>query len=160
MEAVTFQKLYADHSADVRRFALYLTGDPDLASEVTSETFLRAWAGRGAIRTETAKAYLLSIARNLTVDHKRRTRATVPVEEGHARAPESSHAAVELGRVLQEIRRLPSEFRDPLTLTAINGLTYEEAARVIGVPVSSIKVRIHRARLKLAAALESKEQTS
>jgi len=70
----TFHSLYRAHAGDVFRFARYLTGSDDAAADITSETFLRAWVGRDAIRVETAKAYLLTIARNLYRDDLRRTR--------------------------------------------------------------------------------------
>ena len=66
--ATTFHSLYEAHAKDVYRFARYLTGSDDAAADVAAETFLRAWAGRDAIRVETAKAYLLAIARNLARD--------------------------------------------------------------------------------------------
>ena len=71
----TFHSLYDAHAADVFRFARYLTGSDDAAADVTSETFLRAWAGRDAIRAGTAKAYLLTIARNLVRDGWQRVSA-------------------------------------------------------------------------------------
>lgn len=160
MQEITFQLLYETHWPDVLRFALYLTGNRDQAAEIASETFLRAWAGRERIRTETAKAYLLAIARNLAMDGLRARRATVPVEESHAVAPARSDGQQELRQVMEEIRRLPPEFRDPLVLTAVNGLSYEEAARVLGVPLASVKVRIHRARLRLIEALEAPQEKS
>ena len=67
----TFHGLYEAHATDVYRFARFLTGSDDAAADVTSETFLRAWAGRDTIRLDTAKAYLLAIARNLARDRAR-----------------------------------------------------------------------------------------
>jgi RNA polymerase sigma-70 factor (ECF subfamily) len=159
MQEITFQTLYETHWADVWRLARYLTGDQDLASEIASETFLRAWAGRERVRTETAKAYLLAIARHLVVDHLRRRRGNaVPVEEHHAVAHSAADAGMELERVMEEVRRLPEEFREPLVLTAVNGLSYDEAARVLGIPVALVKVRIYRARLKLAGTKKEGEK--
>lgn len=155
MQEVTFQILYEKHWPDVLRFAVYLTGHADEAAEIASETFLRAWAGRDRIHTQTAKAYLLAITRNLAADRLRRSRQTVPVEETHAVSHARSDGRMELQQVLREVRSLPPEFRDPLLLTAVNGLSYEEAGRVLGVPVASVKVRIHRARLKLAQTLQA-----
>ncbi|MCX6598147.1 MAG: hypothetical protein NTV70_17465 [Acidobacteria bacterium] len=53
------------YAPDVRRFVCYLTGSDDAAAEITSETLLRAWTTSGRIREESAKGYLLAIARNL-----------------------------------------------------------------------------------------------
>jgi RNA polymerase sigma factor (sigma-70 family) len=71
MQAATLHTLYEAHARDVFRFARFLTGSEDAAADITSETFLRAWAGRDAVRVETAKAYLLAIARNLCRDRGR-----------------------------------------------------------------------------------------
>ena len=60
-----FHELYEKYSRDVYRFALYLSGDPALADDVTSETFVRVWSSPEPVRLATVKAYLLSIARNL-----------------------------------------------------------------------------------------------
>ena len=60
-----FQELYDSYASDVYRFAFWLAGDKAEAEDVTSETFVRAWARREAIRTETLKAYLFKVARNV-----------------------------------------------------------------------------------------------
>jgi DNA-directed RNA polymerase specialized sigma24 family protein len=58
---------------------------------------------------------------------------------------------IELRRALEAIRTLPIEYREPLMLAAI-GVDYEEIGRVLGISVSTVKIRVHRARLKLTAA--------
>src|SRR3954451_19267086 len=68
-----FHELYESYSRDVYRFALYLSGDPALADDVTSETFIRAWSAAEPVRLATVKAYLLAIARNLCLMERRRT---------------------------------------------------------------------------------------
>jgi RNA polymerase sigma-70 factor (ECF subfamily) len=74
---VDFHTVFDRHSGDVHRFALYLSGDPSLAEEITQETFVRAWVVPGEITGGTVKAYLLTIARNLyRAERKRRTRET------------------------------------------------------------------------------------
>jgi RNA polymerase sigma-70 factor (ECF subfamily) len=159
MEATTFQGLYEAHWVDVMRLARYLTGDSILAEEIASETFLRAWVGRERIRTETGKAYVLAIARNLAMDHHRRRRETIPIEDGHATTAPTAGRGMELDEVMAAVRQLPAEYRDPLVLTAVNGLSYEEAGRVLGVPLASVKMRIHRARLKLSETLKTDKET-
>ena len=67
-----FQDLYKTYVPDVYRFAYWLCGDTVDAEDITSETFLRAWKHRERIRTETMKAYLLSIARNLYLERLRK----------------------------------------------------------------------------------------
>jgi len=148
----TFHSLYEAHAKDVHRFARFLTGSDDAAADVTSETFLRAWAGRDAIRLDTAKAYLLAIARNLARD---RARASSRIADGDVPdmpvAP-NAEARLELARTLDAVRALPVEYREPLLL-AVSGVGYDEIGRMLGLTVSTVKIRVHRARLKLGAAL-------
>ena len=61
---------------DVYRFALYLSGDPSLADDITSETFIRVWSSPEPVRLATVKAYLLTIARNLYLMERRRSLRT------------------------------------------------------------------------------------
>jgi RNA polymerase sigma-70 factor (ECF subfamily) len=68
---LTFERVYRTYALDVFRFALWMTGDPAQADDITSETFVRAWTKREKIRTETLKAYLLAIARNFHLEEQR-----------------------------------------------------------------------------------------
>jgi hypothetical protein len=61
----TFHGVYSRYSADVYRFAYWLTGNADDAQDITAETFVRAWTAPEEPRMETVKAYLFTIARNL-----------------------------------------------------------------------------------------------
>jgi RNA polymerase sigma-70 factor (ECF subfamily) len=151
-QPTTFHGLYEAHSTDVYRFARFLTGSDDAAADVTSETFLRAWIGRDTIRADTAKAYLLAIARNLARD---RARASSRISD--AAVPETAVAAnaearLELNRTLDAVRALPSDYREPLLL-AVSGVGYDEIGRLLGLSVATVKIRVHRARAKLGAAL-------
>src|SRR5262245_59137819 len=77
---ISFHELYERHARDVYRFALFLTGNPATAEDLTSETFVRAWTARGAIREASVRAYLFTITRNLWRDSQRRDRRLVPLE--------------------------------------------------------------------------------
>ena len=118
----------------------------------TAPTFLRAWAGRSAIRVATAKAYLLAIARNLGRDRRRFARRWPGAEVPEGAVPPDVEARLELDRVLRAVRQLPAAYGEPLMLVA-NGLSYEEAGRVMNLPVTTVKIRVHRARLMLTQAM-------
>ena len=55
MQRPTFHSLYESYATDIFRFARFLTRSEDAAADITSETFLRAWAGRDTIRAPTAR---------------------------------------------------------------------------------------------------------
>jgi RNA polymerase sigma-70 factor, ECF subfamily len=149
---MTFHSLYEAHAKDVYRFARFLTGSDDAAADVTSETFLRAWAGRDSIRTATAKAYLLAIARNLARDRARSASRLSDGDVPDTPVPPNAEARLELARTLAAVRALPAEYREPLLLAAV-GVRYDEIGRLLGLSVGVVKIRVHRARLKLGAVV-------
>lgn len=159
MHGPTFHTLYEAHARDVYRFARVLTGSDDAAADITSETFLRAWVGRDTIRTETAKAYLLAIARNLARDRGRFASRWPGADIPDQAIASNVEARIELRRTLDAIRALPIEYREPLMLAA-SGVDYEEIARVLGISISTVKIRVHRARLKLTAAILGSPESS
>ncbi len=157
MDEATFHDLYERHAPAVFRLARYLVGESDLAADITAETFFRAWAGREAIRVSTAKAYLLAIARNLATDEHRRRRRLAPPAENEPRADERAGVALELRETLEAMRRLPAAYREALALAA-SGVSYQDAAETLGVPLSTLKIRVYRARQLLAAAVQGGSQ--
>src|SRR5262245_20483239 len=111
MQATTFHALYDAHARDVYRFARSLTDSAEAAEDVTSETFLRAWAGRGRLRTATARAYLLAIARNLARDRGRFARRWPGAEMPEQSSPPNAELRLEVRRTLEAVRALPLEYR-------------------------------------------------
>jgi RNA polymerase sigma-70 factor (ECF subfamily) len=150
-----FTALYQRYAPEVRRFSLFLCGDPTLADDLTSETFVRAWTAAGEIRQETVKAYLFTIARNLYRDTLRRARgrASLPqqVRDERASADQETADRSELAYVLSAMQHLPESDRAALLMRAQEEMSYREIAQVLGITVVAAKVRVHRARLKLVS---------
>jgi RNA polymerase sigma factor (sigma-70 family) len=73
--AIDVAELYRTYSADVHRFALYLSGEPAMAEDLVSETFARLWHARARVDLSTVKAYLFTIARNLYLQELRSGRS-------------------------------------------------------------------------------------
>jgi RNA polymerase sigma-70 factor, ECF subfamily len=150
-------ELYQRYAAAVRRFALYLTGDVALADDITSETFLRAWSSVGRIREATVKAYLFTIVRNLYLLELRRSSRHTELQDSIPSCgvgPEQhldQQTSVET--VFRALRALPEVDRAALLMRAQNEMSYEEIAQALRLTLSAVKVKIHRARLKLAALL-------
>jgi RNA polymerase sigma-70 factor, ECF subfamily len=148
-----FHSLYQSYAPQVHRFALFLCGEPALADDITSEAFVRAWTARGKIREATVKAYLFTIARNLYRDHLRREKRNTELEDS---IPDSSpglaarteHKA-ELSAVMEALSQLPEADRAAVLMRAQEEMPYEEIAQVLNLPVTTVKVKVHRARLKL-----------
>src|SRR5215831_17845505 len=98
-----FHELYERYSRDVYRFALYLSGDPALADDVTSETFIRIWSAPEPVRMATVKAYLLTIARNLWLMERRRSSRREGLDET---IPDSGQSVTRRLEVKDELDRV------------------------------------------------------
>ena len=153
----TFHGLYSRYAADVYRFAHWLTGNPDDAQDITSETFVRAWTAPEEPRMETVKAYLFTIARNLHRKQWRRQSRLEALDEAMPdKAAQPDEAAVnqdEFRRTLEAVHALPEIDRTVLLLRAEQELSYEDIAAVTGLSVAAAKVRVFRAQAKLDTLL-------
>ena len=139
------------------RFAFYLSGDLAAAQDITAETFARAWAVHEQVRVGSVKAYLLMIARNLYRDGRRKpVEAPLPAAvevRDPGRGPEAAaQARDELQVVLRALREIPELDRAALLMATVEGLSHQAIASALGLSAAAVKVRVHRARVKLNAA--------
>jgi len=157
-----FRTLYQRYSADVFRFALYLSGNRSDAEDITSETFVRAWTSSARIRADTVKGYLFTIARNLYLRELRRSRRDVelqrPIEDTAPDPLAMAEQKAQFRAVLARLRELPEVDRSAVLLRALEGLTYEEIARALGISLAAVKTKIHRARLSFADLRNHQEE--
>ena len=147
------ESLYQRYAPDVRRFALFLSGDPVMADEITSDTFVSAWLARERIRQPTVKSYLFAIARNLYRDVQRRQERHTEIDEHitdkRISAQTQMEQTAEVRAVLAALQELPELDRTALLMRALDEMPYEEIAEALGIPVVTAKVKVYRARLKL-----------
>ncbi len=156
--------LFDEHARSVHTFVARRLGAA-VAADLTGETFriaLERWdtydPSLGAPR-----AWLFGIAANLIRSHwrteQRRLRALARVGREDPHDPvtldhvdDRAAAAGDLARVLDAVAGLPADDRDLLTLFAWEGCTYAEIAIALGVPVGTVRSRLHRIRTVLAAS--------
>jgi RNA polymerase sigma-70 factor (ECF subfamily) len=154
-----FQVLYERYAADVYRFALFLAGDQAAAEDIASETFYRAWTSSDPIRTETVKAYLLGIARNVYREMQRKGSRQINLQhdlpDGRPSPAEAAAQRCELEATLRAVQSLSENERTALLMQAQEGLSHEQIAAALGISVAAVKVRIHRARIRLRSLLNS-----
>lgn len=157
----SFAEIYAAYAKDVFNFALRLTGNRADAEDLTAEAFARLWTARD-VRVATVKGYLFAIARNLHIEEYRRHRPTEEVTEVADGSSSPEAIAVsrdQTTRLLNIIQAMPEADRSALLLRA-DGLPYDEIARILGISLSNVKVKIHRARVKAALFLKAEEHAS
>jgi RNA polymerase sigma-70 factor, ECF subfamily len=136
------------------------------AEDLVQETYARVLARPRFLRGEDELGYLLRALRNTLVSQRRaqsrRPQTALLVEDAapSRRSGEDPAAAAEIHEVYAAIDELPEEFRDALVAVDIAGLSYDEAARALGVPAGTVTSRLFRARDRVARRLEDQPQTS
>ena len=155
---IDFSALYQKHAPDVFRFAMYLAGNRDEAEDITSETFVRAWTAPESIQMATVKGYLLTIARNLFLQERRKRSRAVPFDENirdpHPGPEAETGKKAEYRAVMAGLQRLPEIDRAALLMCAFEGMPYAEIARALGISLPAVKMKIHRSRLALSCLEE------
>ena len=149
-----FNELYKTYAPDVYRFAHWLSGSKFWAEDITSETFIRAWTHYHPIRTETLKAYLLTIARNYYLGQLRKEKRIIKLTEEYPdpnpMPDQKIETKDEIDQVQGYLQTLSEIDRAAFILRVQHELPYAEIARVLKLSVSSAKVKVHRVRKKLS----------
>ena len=153
------ERLYRENRERVLRFLLHLTGDVELARDLVQETFARYLSRYG--RDSEQLGLLFTIARNAGLDALRRRRtSTLPERETADPRRDPEHQLIdrqEMDRVLAAIRRLDDTDRQLVALLATGTFSYREIGRLLDLSETNVKVRVHRARLKLKALMAEGE---
>jgi RNA polymerase sigma-70 factor (ECF subfamily) len=153
------------HLDSAYNLARWLMGSPQDASDAVHTAFLRAARYVHTYAGGNARAWWLSIVRNccLAILSARRTRdvsldSLEPDAEDLVAAAadepeEQMHLAQSAALVVEQLGRLPTEFREVLVLREIEDLAYREIAEVLGVPIGTVMSRLARARQMMRKAL-------
>jgi RNA polymerase sigma-70 factor (ECF subfamily) len=140
------------------RMALARTRNADQANDLVQETILRAWDKRSNFQPDTSlEAWLFTIMRKQFFSDCRKHKWEVEDSDGsHAGSqialPEQSDRLA-MQDMSAALAKLPRDQREAILLVGVDGMSYEEAAKVTGVAVGTMKSRVNRARTRLAHLL-------
>ncbi len=158
-EPLTFEQLVLPHLDAAYNLAVWLLRDPHAAEDAVQDASLRAYRGFERFRGAEARAWLLTIVRNVCYsrlrEQRRQPEAVAFEDELHGGADESADAnAIAWREVKSELlraalERLPPEYREVVVLHEIEGLAYREIAGVADIPIGTVMSRLARARRRL-----------
>ena len=158
-----YGRLYESYMLRVFRHIYFLTSDPQLAEDLTAQTFLNALEAlpRYEARGIPFLAWLLRIACNLTINHKKAQK-----NNGHAQLPDavpatgadyspeqSCEVKMDGERVWAQVRRLRGDQRRVIVMRFIDGLSYSDIAQVLGKSAGAVRVIQCRALVSLRRML-------
>lgn len=158
---------FAAYYTRIKRYVRSVVRDADEAEDLTQETFLRAYRARDSLRdVDAALPWLYSVATHVCMDRLRqaarlaKTRSDTDPEAGSPADPSPSVGLREEQQDMSAcveayVSDLRDSYRAVLLMHDVQGLTAPEIAELLGESVGAVKVRLHRARKQLQAALES-----
>lgn len=152
-DSTAFEEMFRACHVAVHRFALRRVGDAAV-DDVVAETFTIAWRRQGEIVGDPLP-WLLGVARRVCANHLRASgrRAALGRRLSDQPPPFSDEVAISDGRLRAALAALGDRDREALLLIAWDELSNSDAARVVGCSPSAFAVRLHRARKRLAHAL-------
>jgi RNA polymerase sigma-70 factor (ECF subfamily) len=162
-----FELLVSEYQDKVFRLAYAMLGNRALADETAQDIFVRIWKALGGYRGQASlSTWIYSIARNtcLTARKRNAAREALSIDEPDVRlAAEMQRAG---GRSQGEtldlpflLGQLPERHRQALILFYLEERSYEEVARLLDLPMGTVKAYLHRARKELAAAVVESRMT-
>lgn len=159
--AERFERLYREHFRAILRYTLART-DPETARDVTADTFLVAWRRLDDVPSR-PEPWLYGVARRRLADQRRaagrRDALSTRLESAAADSAPAAieDSAIDRATMLAALASLRDSDREALLLVAWDGLTSTAAAAAVGVSRITFGVRLHRARKRLAAAIEASD---
>jgi RNA polymerase sigma-70 factor, ECF subfamily len=160
---LTWEEVARVYGRKIYNFAYRLTGNPDDAADLVQEVLLRVRRGLASYQPGSFEGWLWRITRNAFLDEVRRRnrRPSYPIPEDIDRwdvastpAADVEYSRISIGDDIQKaLLELPYEFREAVVLCDIVGLSYEEIARAVAVPIGTVRSRIHRGRKLLVELL-------
>lgn len=166
-KATSFEQEALPHLDAVYRFALRLTGSAADAEDLVQETFLRAWRSWDHYTPGTrAKSWLFTICRNAFLRQRQQENRRSEVTQ-QASTPEAPlflpayqddpegnfFSGLVDETILQQIDKIPAEFREVVLLSDLEGMSYAEIAELLSVPLGTVKSRLFRGRQLLQKVL-------
>jgi RNA polymerase sigma factor (sigma-70 family) len=154
-----FEALYQEYHGPVLGYVLRRTGSAEDAADVIAETFATAWRRLDSVPPgDQARLWLYGVARRTLANHRRSQRRRSALADRLRAELAAGHRPPEYGGELAEaaeaFARLPAADREVLALEGWEGLEPAQIATVLGCSRNAARIRLHRARRRLAAELE------
>jgi RNA polymerase sigma-70 factor (ECF subfamily) len=167
-DEVAWRELVALHTRRVFGIAYRFVGRVDEAEDLTQDIFVKVFQSLDRYRESDGafSTWVGTVARNHAIDNYRRRReermrrvddpAVLDAQPAHEESPLRTLERADQARLVHRgLRALPADLREPLVLCDLQGLSYEDVASTLQIPLGTVKSRINRGRIELARRLLS-----
>ncbi|HEB53845.1 MAG TPA: RNA polymerase sigma factor [bacterium] len=163
---VSYHRALAEHADGLKAYATRLLGDPIAAEDVAQDAFLALYRHLNQVPAAAFRPWLFRVARNLCLDQLRRRKFKLslfrdlqkddeqpftPNDRRGDRPDEVAETREAQEAIEKAIQELPAKFREAFLLCEVEGMSYEDAAAVMGCPVKTVSTRLFRARQRFAS---------
>lgn len=158
-DSAAFEVLVRNYQAHIWRFLRHFLGDPQLAEDVTQETFVRVFRRLDSFRFRSKfSTWVFQVARNAGIDalraRRRRERIQLEARRNVPVLTADSSVRVEIEAALESLK---PKHREAFVLVEALGLSYREAGKAIGIPEGTVKSRVFHAREQLVTWMSVRE---
>lgn len=163
-DAEAFGQLYDRYVDNIYRFIFFKVSDTNEAQDITSDVFLKVWSAIKEKKQgiENFKAYVYRTARNAVVDHYRKNRKNISIDDIQAEELVTKSTVARLldtdmdtKRVLSALKILKDEYRELIMFKYMNEMSYSEISEITGKSYVNIRVQVHRAVKTLKQLLQT-----
>lgn len=168
LQTVAFNRVMAEHAPALKAFAGRMLSDDLAAEDVAQDAFLAYYRHMHTVPDSAVRPWLFRVTRNLCLDILRRRKfklrlfrdvsrdddfELVPQDHAGHTPDQEAHSAEAREAIERAIQDLPPRFKEAFLLCEVQGLSYEEAAGIMGCPVKTVSTRLFRARQRFRAAV-------
>lgn len=153
---LAFTELYNRYSSSVHAYCMRVVNDGDIAEDIFQETFIRFFNNvTNDLKDLNVPGFLITIARNLCLNHKRDRKNGVSIEDVDLLVYQDSYEKKELLDLInRSLEVIDDDLREAFVLKEYSGLQYNEIAEVLSITVVNAKTRVFRAKQKIKSILQ------
>ena len=163
---VAYHRALAEHADSLKAYVSRLLGDATAAEDVAQDAFLALYRHLNQVPAAAYRPWLFRVARNLCLDQLRRRKfkmslfrdlqkdedqSFTPPDRNSEQPDEVAEAREAQEAIEAAIQELPTKFREAFLLCEVEGMSYEDAAAVMGCPVKTVSTRLFRARQRFSS---------
>lgn len=159
-EEAAVKAVYETFRGPVHAIAISVLRDPWLAADATQQTFVKVWRAASTYDPDRSiKPWIYAIARRTAIDiYRKRSRVVVKEDVDTVTLPRGFETAWEIFEVRAALDELTDEERQVVKMSHFDGLTHQEIADTIGIPLGTVKSRSYRAHQRLIELLKHLEE--